>query len=276
MRILLFVCILIMQSIPASAYTTVITVGDYLSEILARTFVEDVVVLSRPGADGRIAFSELEKNKDALMIANTTSLFIAPNVSEAYKEFIPLNNFNVISVLVSIPNVVATPKNGAKTLDELLSKKTFNMGGFGYNSSCKYGIKELSRLTNTEIIYVPYTSVNSLSMDLVGGHVDSICTIGNIVDMEAADGTANVIANFGSSNITGVPFVPNWTKPTDVYFSIISNKGVEFPIEKLLKNKSLLKDNKVFNQFNLMIKSSKESKDIMIEQAEFWKNLIKN
>ena len=88
MRFMLLIIAFLMQPLSAFAYTTIITPGDYITETITRTLLDDILVLQRPGGDGRLAFNELEKNKDFFLVISTSAIHVAPRVSEAYSRIL--------------------------------------------------------------------------------------------------------------------------------------------------------------------------------------------
>lgn len=258
-----------------------ITLGDNVSEVVVRSMVKDPIVLQKPGADGLIAYKALEKGEASFMISSSTALYVAPVTVPAFEGYDPLVKFRPVSVIASVPIVLATsPARFGAVEDVLRSKARLSMGGFGGPTGlCALATKQLARATGLDIAYIPYKSTAQLNSDIVGGHLDLGCVVAPILDAEAAAGFARVLLNLGSHPIDGVPAPTEvgikGTSPVDIHFILLAGPSVSdgHAMEVLAEMRASVPTVKridPFKRYDFIMSSPSETKKIAQQQRRFW------
>lgn len=151
------------------------TVAPYLSQRLG----QPVVVQNTPGASGNIGAEQVAKSTPdgytLLMGANT--LLIA---SQLYKNvpFNPVRDFAPVSMTAwGTLMLVASPKSGIKTLEELVARAKANPGNISYGSpgvgTPHHMAMELFNVqTQISMLHVPYKGTAGYTTDLLSGEIN--------------------------------------------------------------------------------------------------------
>src|SRR4030081_636095 len=146
-----------------------------MSPILAQAFVLE----NRPGAGGTIgarAAAQAEPDGYTLLMANTSTLVIAPAVYKSV-DYDPEKNFAPIAAFGTTSNLlVVHPLVPAKTVGELVALAKAKPGTIIYSSpglgTPPHLIGEMLKLrTGIDIVHVPYKGGGQAVSDVVAGQV---------------------------------------------------------------------------------------------------------
>jgi tripartite-type tricarboxylate transporter receptor subunit TctC len=149
--------------------------GRQMGQIMGRT----VVVENRAGAGGNIASDYVAKSAPDgnTLLVSFTSFSINASL---YKKlpFDPEKDFTPVSMLASVPSVLAVNKNfpadNVAQLIELAKKSpgkyTMALGSIG--SSLHLAGERMKMMAGIDILNVPYKGTNPALTDLLGGQVD--------------------------------------------------------------------------------------------------------
>jgi tripartite-type tricarboxylate transporter receptor subunit TctC len=155
------------------------TISRILTERMATTLGQTVVIENRAGAGGLTGIASVAKaDPDGYTIAIAPSSGLAMNVNlRENMPFHPLKDLALITQIVSVPEILVVNENvPAKTLAELIAlakaqpgKLTFASTGLG---GMPHMAMELLKLTaQIDMVHVPYTGAAPAVNDLLGGHV---------------------------------------------------------------------------------------------------------
>lgn len=164
--------------VPFTPGTGMDTIARTVAPRLSERLGQPVVVANAPGASGNIGADQVAKsNPDGytvLMGANTMLM-----ASQLYKNvpFDPVKDFAPVSMAAwGTLMLVANPKTGIKTLQDLLAQLRARPGSVSYGSpgvgTPHHMAMELFKVqTQTFILHVPYRGTAGYTTDLLAGEV---------------------------------------------------------------------------------------------------------
>jgi tripartite-type tricarboxylate transporter receptor subunit TctC len=153
-------------------------IGRHYAEQLSHALGKPVVVDNKPGAGTAIAAEAAARATDGhtLSLATSGQLTILPNL-QSNLRFNPLKDFAAVSVVASVPNVVAVnPDLKVNTLAELTAAAKARPGKIGY-SSCGTGTlchltgELYKNLVGADLLHVPYKGSAPAVAAVLGGEV---------------------------------------------------------------------------------------------------------
>jgi tripartite-type tricarboxylate transporter receptor subunit TctC len=149
-------------------------IGDDAAARLAQT----VVIDNRPGAGATIgtrAVAAAAPDGYTLLFASTTSLSIAPALFKNV-EYDPVKSFAAVAGISIGPMVVVVhPSLPVKTVPELVAYAKANPGKLNYGAGVAspphiaWGL--FTKVTGTNIVFIPYKAMASAMTDLVAGEI---------------------------------------------------------------------------------------------------------
>lgn len=156
------------------------TIGRYYAEQLSSALGQPVVVDNKPGAGTAIAAEAAAKAKPdgyTLSLATSGQLAVLPNLVDNLC-FDPEKSFAPVSVVGSIPNVIAVNGNvEAKDLQQLIAAAKARPGTISYSSCgngtlCHLSGELFKSLAGVDLLHVPYKGSAPAVTALLGGEVD--------------------------------------------------------------------------------------------------------
>ncbi|WP_306222870.1 Bug family tripartite tricarboxylate transporter substrate binding protein [Bosea beijingensis] len=151
-----------------------------MQEYLQAEFGQPIVVENRPGSAGAIAMAAVAKgNANHTLGVQTLQNLILPSVS-SNAIYDPRKDFRGISVMASIPNILAVhPDVPAKTVPELIAYARanpgkLNWGSAGMATAPHLMLEVLKRDAKLDIEHVPYAGINQAYVDLLAGRIQAI------------------------------------------------------------------------------------------------------
>lgn len=156
------------------------TIGRYYAEQLSAALGRPVVVENKPGAGTAIAAEYVAKaapDGHTLSLATAGQLTILPNLAKELR-FDPEKSFAPVSVVASIPNVVAVNGNlGVNSAQELIAAAKAKPGVITYSSCgngtlCHLAGELFKSLAGIDLLHVPYKGSAPAITGLLGGEVD--------------------------------------------------------------------------------------------------------
>ncbi|THF65239.1 Bug family tripartite tricarboxylate transporter substrate binding protein [Pseudothauera rhizosphaerae] len=156
------------------------TIGRFYAEQLSAALGQPVVVENKPGAGTAIAAEYVAKAAPdgyTLSLATAGQLTILPNLAKELR-FDPEKSFAPVSVVASIPNVIAVNGNlGVNSLQELIAAAKAKPGAITYSSCgngtlCHLAGELFKSLAGVDLLHVPYKGSAPAITALLGGEVD--------------------------------------------------------------------------------------------------------
>jgi tripartite-type tricarboxylate transporter receptor subunit TctC len=151
-----------------------------MQDYLAAEFGKPIVVENRPGAAGAIAMTTVAKgDPNHTLGIQTLQNLILPSVSKAV-PYDPRKDLRGLSVLASIPNILAVhPSVPATSVKELIAyakanPNKLNWGSAGKATAPHLMLEVLKRDAKVEIEHVPYAGINQAYVDLLAGRIQAI------------------------------------------------------------------------------------------------------
>src|SRR4051812_4383974 len=201
--------------VPSSPGSSPDIVGRIMAEALSRILGQPVVVLNRAGAGGTIAAAVTAKapaDGYTILQANTNHSFsqtLYKNLSyNLEKDFAPVGRFASAFYIV-----LAHPKVGVKTLQELIAKAKAEPGKLNYASggvgAATFIVAEvLKAQAHLDMVHVPYNGGGPALASILGGVTDiygsPYATAKPFVD----DGKLIGLAITSGQRISYIPDVP--------------------------------------------------------------------
>lgn len=155
------------------------TSGRIVAEGLSKELGQQVIVDNRPGASGNIGAASVASAAPdgyTLLLALDGTLVINPFLYEkpgfdALNDFTPVAKIGNSTILI-----VANPKEGINSLQDLISKSKQTDGGLSYGTSGIGSITHiagelLNQQTGANLTHVPYKGGGPAVNDVLGGHI---------------------------------------------------------------------------------------------------------
>jgi tripartite-type tricarboxylate transporter receptor subunit TctC len=224
------------------------------SDPLARLMAEELggalggnfVVENRPGANGNVGASyaaKAEPDGYTLLFSWPGTLISAVTMYKA-KPFHPINDFEPIVLIGSIPNVITVDaKLPINSLSELTSyaKKNpgkLNFGSTGSGSSWHLAAELYKKVTGVQMVHVPYTSPAAVNKDLIGGDLQAVFPGTMAIASLVKDGRLRALAIMSDTRTSVLPDVPTTKElgfpelESTTWFALLAPKGTSPEIIK--------------------------------------------
>jgi tripartite-type tricarboxylate transporter receptor subunit TctC len=229
-------------------------VGRALGQKMSEVLGTPVIVENRPGASGVIAADLVAKSPPdgyTLLVGHSNSNAIAPFVLKSV-PYDPATDFTPITYIGFVPNILAlNPGVPAKNVPELIALAKAKPGVYTYASSGVGSTQHLAgalfgRITDTQMIHIPYKGSGQAITDLVSGQVNmNFDTMPPVLEFVKV-GKLRALAISTPQRLSQLPDVPTFEevgiKGFDVtnWYSIMGPKGL--PPEVVAKiNDAVLK-----------------------------------
>lgn len=184
------------------------------AQTLAEQMTETVIVENKPGADGAIAAAEVIKaspDGHTLLFATNTPILAAPTL-RLEPPYDPLKVFTPVALLGhSAFFLLVHPSVPAKDLREFIAYAKANPNKLNVaipNSTANLATTQLARLTDVEVIDVPYKGEAPAVPDLVTGRVHAMFSSTTSLLSQVNEGKLKVLAVLGNKRSELAPEVP--------------------------------------------------------------------
>ena len=217
------------------------------SDPLARMFAEELggalggnfVVENRPGANGNVGASfaaKAEPDGYTLLFSWPGTLVSAVTMYKA-KPFHPINDFEPIVLIGSIPNVIAVDaKLPIKSLNDLTAYAKqhpgkLNFGSTGSGSSWHLAAELYKKVMGVQMVHVPYTSPAAVNKDLIGGDLQVVFPGTMAIASLVKDGRLRALAIMAESRTSVLPDIPSTKElgfpelESTTWFALLAPKG---------------------------------------------------
>ena len=225
--------------VPAAAGGGTDVLGRLVAAALAEEIGQQVIVLNKNGASGRIGTTDvLSAPADGYMIEVVWSAILTTN--EALFKDVKYNavkDFDFIGPFASVPNVlVVHPSLKVSKLKELIDLAKSKPDGLNYASSNPGSMSRLSMdvftdMAGVKILHVPYNADAEVIPAIVGGHVSMTVTNTAVALPMIKEGRLVPIAVTAAKRSPQLPDLPTIgeTIPgfaTDLWYAVIAKKGI--------------------------------------------------
>ena len=190
-----------------------------LSDALAKVAGQSVVIDSRGGGSGNVAYQAVARaNPDGYTLLNSYSAYhvgnphLTPKLPWAQKDFVP------VAMITVATNVIAVhPSVPANDLSEFIKYTKANPGKLSYasqgNGSLSHIGTEMFKLqTKTSMVHIPYRGSGPAVLDVLSGQVQVFITTPPSVMGHIKAGKLKGLAVAGKTRHPGLPSVPTATE----------------------------------------------------------------
>jgi tripartite-type tricarboxylate transporter receptor subunit TctC len=263
--LILLVCSLSVQAQQKPIRMVVAYGSGGLTDILTRKFEEplekelgrNIIIDSRPGAGGYIAFKHMATVKsDEVVIAISDSMALS-NVMLLYDD-LDINNFKYIAQLGTTPGLVLVVRKGSplKNIEAWRNYKgpPLNIGVNGMGAAHHFYSWSMSNQMSFPKTDIYYKGTGEMITQVIGGHIDAMW--GNLASLIQFENTGkiDIVAVTANKRIELLPNTPTFKElginlPPKPMFIFIANdttdtvtlREVERAVAKLLNNPEFVK-----------------------------------
>ncbi len=210
-----------------------------MAEELGRTLGGNFIVENKPGANGNVGASFVAKSDPdgyTILFSWTGTLISAVTLYKA-KPFHPINDFESIALIGSIPNVITVdarlPIKSLNDLTEYAKKNPdkINFGSTGSGSSWHLAAELYKKVMGVKMVHVPYTSPAAVNKDLIGGDLQAVFPGTMAVSALVKDGRLRALAIMSDQRTSVMPDVPTTKElgfpqlESTTWFAFLAPKG---------------------------------------------------
>jgi tripartite-type tricarboxylate transporter receptor subunit TctC len=198
-----------------SAGSEIDTIGRLVSQKLAESLGQQLVVENRTGAGGSLAAGQVAgAPPDGYTLLINSVSHAAIGALYPKLGFDTVRDFAGISQLTSAPNVlVVAPSQGIRTANELIALARqkpgqLNFASAGVGSGTHMTLEQFRLATGVQVAHVPYKGVPEVLADVATARVNTaFAPIGNVLGM-IKDGRLVPLAVSTASRAPALPDVP--------------------------------------------------------------------
>lgn len=185
------------------------------ADSMQKALGQPVVVVSRPGAGGSIGVESVVRSPAdgyTFLLTASGNMAITP---EVYKlSYDPVEQLSQVSILVDVPFVlVANKKAGLRDLKRLIDAAhqrpgQLSMGNAGLGTHQHLTQLMFAKVAGIQMRIVPYKGSMPATMDLIGGHIDTVIdNVGAQKSFIEAD-KVHAILTTASARMESFPNIP--------------------------------------------------------------------
>ena len=215
-----------------------------LAEPLKKKFPKGIAIVTRPGAGGSLAVSEMVQAKPdgyTVILAPLSTLVIHPQLNDLpYKT---PDDYEAIISVVSFYSLVTVKADAPwKTIQEFVaagkaSPGKLRVGSPGEGTSSHLSLEELKRLAGVNFTHVPFSGWGETSPALLGGHIEGLVAQPGEVKPLVEGKKLRVLLTFQPKRHEAFPDAPSakelgWDATTAVTFRVVAPKGTPGPVLK--------------------------------------------
>lgn len=188
-----------------------------LAAKLTQTLGHTVYVENKPGGAGNIAMEEVKRaapDGHTLILGHVGTLAVNPAMFGAKLPYDPVKDFAPVSLLASVPNVIAVnPQLPVKSLGDLvrLAKEKpgqLNYGSAGNGSAGHLAMEYFKLVAKVDIQHVPYRGTGPMLSDLLAGQTQMTFNGVPPILAQIRSGRLRAIAVGSPKRVASLPEVP--------------------------------------------------------------------
>lgn len=276
MRSMIFVLILI-SSFVAQAQDP-IKVGHMavpIHEQIMRSLTRDheVIIISRPGGKGIIAYNALEKNELDFLVVTNSAAVLTPLMDRDVFAYMPAEKFRFIStVAVYDPVLLVSP--AYKNVDDLVAAKKKNRepvitAGSGDESSLL--TRAYFKALGLDVTYVMYNNAGAPLVDVLAGRTDVMFTTEFVAQPHVSKGASIIkLRDSRGSPVSRVQLN---------VFLVTRRDMPQYKIDGFLQKlrgriKEIVEQNKL-NNVTLLVSSEKDTQERLTDYKNVMEELLK-
>lgn len=212
-----------------------------LAAALGTAWGQQVVTEVLPAASGKLAAETVAKsNADGYTLLNATSSFqiaraLGVNSIDVATDLVPVALTNVLPFLLVVPAMpVVNGDTGVQTVAELVARARAAPGKLNYASGGNGTLPHLAaelfrRLTQADIVHVPYKGAEQAVLALMSGQVDMMFTSYPVVRGQVAAGKLRILATTAARRAEALPEVPTLAEVGFSEYELVSWTGLFAP-----------------------------------------------
>jgi tripartite-type tricarboxylate transporter receptor subunit TctC len=200
--------------VPFAAGGPADVVGRLLASELQKRLNQSVIVENRVGASGNIGLTAVSRAAPDGYTLTAMSNVILINPSVGTVQYDPLKDFAPVAYLGASPNaIIAGPKSGITTIQELIEKARANPGKLTYatagvGSVSQLAVELLKLRAKIDMIHVPYAGASQSLQAAASGTTDvASVAIGGVVG-NIKSGMVKALVQTGAERWPELPDVP--------------------------------------------------------------------
>ena len=190
-------------------------VGRLLAPRLSEILGQQVVVENKPGATGNIGTAMVADAKPDgyTILFSASTMAMAPALYGPQLGYDPVNGLAAIAYVASVPLILLTPADGAKSTAELVAMLRKDPGKYSYASSGNGGMIHLAsylfaKRAGGDALHVPYRGSAPGMVDMIAGRhgfqIDTLQSSKGFID----GGKVRVIGVAADKRLPQLPDVP--------------------------------------------------------------------
>jgi tripartite-type tricarboxylate transporter receptor subunit TctC len=228
------------------------TLARQISNDLADTLGQPIVVENRPGANGYIAWNHVasaEPDGYTVLLAENALAMSQALYKKAASSFDPLTQYDPIAQLATSPSALILSKNvPARNVAELVAYSRtvpgkMNYASAGVGSVAHLNFEVFKDAVGIDAIHIPYKGGGQGIADVVAGHVPMMITSVQATKSLVESGQLKALAVTSLTRSPAMPAVPTMqeagVKRADVelrfWFALFGPKGMPGPVKAKLE-----------------------------------------
>lgn len=212
------------QSFPEKAITVIVPytaggtadgIGRALGQGLSEELGVSVVVDNKPGAGASLGTDFVAKSAPdghTALLVSTAALTIYPSIYKAnydpQKDLVPLRSVAIAPVALAATEILKAEDFKTLLAEAKANPESVRFGTPGIGTNAHLGMELLGRMTETQMLHIPYKGNSQAITDALGGSFELLVTNADVVLPHAEKGTLRPLAVMAPARLSNWPDVP--------------------------------------------------------------------